>query len=114
MYRILSISYDSALLQTRQKLLEQAGYEVVSAVGFAQALEQGSGDFDLIVMGHSIPQDDKRAMIAELTRHGCNAPVLSLLRIGEAPIPEAARGIDPSPQHLLNTVRTMLDELHSN
>ena len=37
--RILSISYDRALLWTRQMLLEQLGYDVVSAEGFSQAWE---------------------------------------------------------------------------
>lgn len=107
-YRILSISYDSVLLATRHMMLEQAGYEVVSAVGFAEALEYCAGDFDLIIMGHSIPQKDKRAMLDEIHRHGCNAPLISLLRVGEAPIPEATRGIDPSPQHLIQAVKEIL------
>jgi hypothetical protein len=37
--RILSISYDQALLVTRQLILEQQGYEVSSAFGFAEAME---------------------------------------------------------------------------
>ena len=106
--RILSISYDSVLLKTRQVLLEQAGYEVVSAVGFAEAIKHCAGDFDRIIMGHSIPQEDKKAMLKEIHRHGCNAPLLSLLRVGEVPIPEATRGIDPSPQRLIETVREIL------
>ena len=32
--RILSISYDLAVLQTREMMLCQAGYKVVSAEGF--------------------------------------------------------------------------------
>jgi CheY-like chemotaxis protein len=109
-YRILSISYDSVLLETRHMMLEQAGYEVVSAVGFAEAIEHCARDFDLIIMGHSIPQQEKRAMLEEIHRHGCNAPLLSLLRIGEAPIPEAIRGIDPSPQQLMKAVTEILSE----
>ena len=112
--RILSISYDSVLLETRHMMLEQAGYIVVSAEGLADAIEHCSGDFDLVIMGHSIPQKDKRAMIAELHHHGLNAPLLSLLRRGEEPIPEASRGIDPSPQHLLETVKAMLADSPAN
>lgn len=107
--RILSISYDSSLLFTRQALLEMAGYVVVSAEGFADALDQCSGEFDLIIMGHSIPQKDKRAIIATLHQHGCDAPLLSLLRQGEHKIPEAAHAIDPMyPDDLLNAVQWML------
>jgi DNA-binding NtrC family response regulator len=109
--RILSISYDASLLFTRQALLQLAGYDVVSAEGFADAIEHCSGHFDLIIMGHSIPQRDKRAIVAELHERGCDAPLLSLLRHGELEIPEATRSADPhDPKLLLNIVKEMLAE----
>lgn len=109
--RILSISYDHALLETRRLLLETQGYEVTSAVGFAEAIEVCDTHFDLVIMGHSIPQKDKRAIVAELRKHGCASPVLSLLRFGEQPIPEAAHTADPAnPQGMLDTVKWMLTE----
>jgi len=89
-------------------LLEQAGYAVISAEGFAQALEACKSEYDLIIMGHSIPRDDKRLIIYDLRQCGCYAPVLSLLRAGEEAIPEAVKEIDPHPQHVLDTVETML------
>jgi DNA-binding response OmpR family regulator len=107
--RILSISYDSSLLFTRQAMLELAGYEVISAEGFADAIEHCPGDFDLIILGHSIPQKDKRAIVAELHKRGCDAPLLSLLRAGEHKIPEATQGVDPHhPENLLDAVECML------
>ena len=49
---------------TRQLILEQAGYLVSSAFDFAEALEicKTRHDFDLILMGHSMPQKDKMAL----------------------------------------------------
>jgi CheY-like chemotaxis protein len=92
---ILSISYDQPLLVTRQMLLEQAGYLVSSAFGFAEALEicNTQHDFDLILMGHSMPQKDKMALIAAL-RPKCKAPLLSIKRHGESPIPQAEYSVD--------------------
>ncbi len=111
--RILSISYDPTLLATRRLLLEREGYEVVSAEGFAEALEASDGRFHLIIMGHSIPQKDKRAIVAELRKHGCVSPVLSLLRVGERPIPEATHGVDPGdPVAMLAAVKEILAEAH--
>jgi DNA-binding response OmpR family regulator len=107
--RILSISYDSSLLFTRQAMLEMAGYEVVSAEGFADAIERCPAEFDLIILGHSIPQKDKRAIVAALHEHGCDAPLLSLLRQGENKIPEADHAVDPHhPHDLLDAVQWIL------
>src|SRR3954447_26952067 len=106
--RIFSISYDQSLLQTRHMLLQQAGYDVTSAFGFAESIELCHEHYDLIIMGHSIPQKDKRAIVAELAKRGCVAPVLSLLRHGDHPIPEATQAILPDPQLLLDTVRAMV------
>jgi CheY-like chemotaxis protein len=110
--RILSISYDHSLLETRHMMLQQEGYQVTSAEGLTAALEacRTVKDFDLIIMGHSIPPRDKRAILAALRQEGCDAPVLSLLRHGEDAIPEATRAIDPDPQHLLDTAALMLTE----
>jgi CheY-like chemotaxis protein len=84
--RILSISYDKALLLTRQLLLTELGYEVVSAEGFAEAWEKCEDlePFDLVIIGHSIPPKDKERIIEHLKKH-CDSPVLALLRPYEAP-----------------------------
>jgi len=51
---ILSISYDTALLHTRELMLSREGFEIESAVGFTAALEAcKKGHFDLVIMGHS-------------------------------------------------------------
>jgi len=92
-------------------MLQLAGYDVVSAEGFADAIENCSGHFDLIILGHSIPQKDKRAIVVALHEHGCDAPLLSLLRHGEQKIPEATRTADPQDvDGLLDTVKEMLME----
>ena len=109
MSRILSISYDATLLRTRQMLLERAGYEVVSTSDLTRALELcRSAAYDLVIMGHSIPRSDKQ-QITQALRQYCPAPVLALLRVGEAPLPDAAESIDPfNPKLLLETVARIL------
>jgi CheY-like chemotaxis protein len=93
--RILCISYDESLLQTRQMILEQAGYTVSPAIGFAKAIERCRTEkkFDLILMGHSMPQQDKAALIAIIRKH-CPAPVMSIRKHGEQPLPEADFSLD--------------------
>ena len=111
--RILSISYDRALLWTRQLLLEQLGFEVVSAEGFAQAwdaAEKRNNYFDLIILGHSIPPHDKKAIVAHM-RDSCNCPILALLRPYESPVAEAAISIDAGdPNAFLDAVHKMLNQ----
>jgi DNA-binding response OmpR family regulator len=111
--RILSISYDRSLLWTRQLLLEQLGYEVLSAEGFAQAwdaIEERKNNFDLIILGHSIPPKDKSAIVQHM-RDSSQAPILALLRPYESPVAEAARSIDAGdPGAFLHSVKDMLKD----
>jgi CheY-like chemotaxis protein len=108
---ILSVSYDQALLTTRQLILESAGFIVSSAFGFAEALEicKTRHDFDLILMGHSMPQKDKMALLAAL-RPKCQAPLLSILRHGDSPISQADYSVDSAdgPAVLLEAVKAAL------
>jgi DNA-binding response OmpR family regulator len=68
--RILSVSYDQALLATRKMLLEHRGYDVTSALGFSDAVEQCQNcDFDLFIIGHSIPEKDKLNLIKTFRSH---------------------------------------------
>src|SRR5947209_3466274 len=107
--RILSISYDDSLLRTRHWILERAGYEVTSALGFLEAQEAClKTRFDLVVIGHSIPLKDKIAL-ARLAQTGCGAAILSLRIVGQEPIPEATFSTERSdPEALLETVQQAL------
>lgn len=108
--RILSISYDSSLLWTRQLMLQQMGYEVRSAEGFVAALEACKGpnlDFDLAILGHSIPARDKERIISHFRRRS-KSPILALLRPHEGAMQNADRSIDPEPENLIAAVREML------
>ena len=105
--RILSISYDESLLRTRQWILEREGYEVTSALGFLDAQAQcRTGGFDLVIIGHSLPQKDK-AELLRLAKRGCARRVLSLRRPGQQPVEGADLSIilPESPQELLDAVK---------
>lgn len=85
MAKILSVSYDPNLLKTREMLLEQMSYSVVSAEGFAEAFKAfRSQQFDLVILCHSIPQADKEAIATE-ARKASKSPILGLLRPNERP-----------------------------
>lgn len=107
---ILSISYDEPLLRTREWILKSEGFSVISACGFAEGENQARrGGFDLAIVGHSIPQRDKVALITEFKKHS-RAPVLSLARHGDRPLPEADHSILASegPEAFVVAVRHAL------
>jgi len=106
MPRILSISYDKALLQTRELMLSREGFEVESAVGFSAAIHAcEKREFDLVIMGHSIPLEDKAALIKQL-RAVCQTPVLALRRPHESPLKTAEYNLDSGdPQQFLGYVK---------
>lgn len=104
---ILSISYDPPLLHTREWILKAEGYRVTSACGFVDALEQcRTHKFGLAIMGHSIPQDDKVALISEFKKQS-DAPILSIVRHGDTPLAQADYWVDASdgPQALVRAVK---------
>ena len=108
--RILSVSYDRALLDTRHMLLTNAGFKAKSAVGFTAAIELcRSGQFDLIILGHSIPSKDKDA-IMEQARKSSDAPVLALTRTGELNPDKADHHLDAAegPESLIAKVNSIL------
>jgi CheY-like chemotaxis protein len=106
---ILSVSYDEHLLVTRRALLEREGHRVTSALGFTQCSARcAEGNFDLFILGHSIPEDDKRELM-RMFRANCAAPVLALRRQGEDP-PAGADDLvfSQDPVELLKKVAQIL------
>ncbi len=90
-------------------MLESSGYTVTSAEGFVEAMRLcRAGNYDLLIIGHSISHTDKKALIEEMRIH-CHAPVLALLRPGEFELNEAAKSIDAAhPKLLLEAVAQLL------
>ena len=95
MPRILSISYDKALLHTRELLLSREGFEVKSVVGISAAIQAcEKASFNLIIIGHSIPRQDKEAIVKQL-RAMSPAPILSLRRPNESDLKSVEYSFDP-------------------
>jgi DNA-binding NtrC family response regulator len=107
--RILSASYDEALRRTRQLLLKAQGYEVISTDRLESTLEQCKlGGFDLFVLGHSIPEEDKQKMVEAFRQH-CSAPIISLLRHpAEGIVDTADYHIEPDPEPLLKVIADLV------
>ena len=110
--KILSVSYDPVLLRTRQSVLETGGYGVISVLGFVDAIAACQGeDYDLLILGHSVPYADKRALI-EASRKCRHAHVLALIRPGERDVEGASKSSDTSysPDTLLAAVTELVGD----
>lgn len=107
---LLSVSYDESLMRTRQWILETAGFNVTSALGFTQAANHcQTGAFDLVIIGHSIPYDDREALL-KILRRGPECRVLSLHKPGDPPLPGVDHSMDgwDGPEALISAVRQTL------
>ena len=73
----LSVGRDPLLLQTRGQVLRKDGYTVASTASSDQALQQFvAGDFDMVILCHSIPAQERERLADAIHRHSPNTPVV--------------------------------------
>lgn len=110
--KILVVSYDRALLRTRMMLLRSAGYQVLMADSLAASIEAcRTINFDLVIIGHSIPREDQTELSATLRQECPGVPVLLIIRSELEPGPAAIEHIvnaQDGPGVLLHTVNSIL------
>ena len=107
---VLCVSFNKSLLKTREMMLRRRGYLVTSAPGSINDVETvcKTSQFDLFVLGHSIPLQEKAELIRTF-RGLSQAPVLSLLRPGESSHDGADDHVVPdNPELLLDRIDAML------
>jgi hypothetical protein len=109
MPRILSVSFDETLLTTRTMMLNSQGIEVEPVLGLSAAIHACiTEDFDLAVICHSIPDDDKECIIKQV-RAMSSMLVLTLRQGHKPPLKTADYDIDSGdPQAFLDCVNRIL------
>ena len=106
--QIFCVSWDWNLARSREILFSHYGYKVISATGRQEAMEHCHDKADLLILGSSVPQEEKRRII-ECFRKANDAPVLSLLKPGQTKLPEAEYGVEyMEPELLVRTVQSIL------
>lgn len=111
MAKILSVSYDEPLLLTRHQILSsQTNHAVTSVRSFSEALDACRSDeeFDLLIVGHSIPPEQKETLINTFRHQHAKAAVIALKRQDESVVRDADVLIEPNPQELLKWVGNLL------
>ncbi len=106
--KVLCVSWIPGLALTRELLLTQAGYQVISAVGKEEAMSKRDVKADLLVLGHSLPRDEKLALTQWFKEYS-KSPILSLLKPGQDKLPGADVGVEAlSPGDFIRAVQKIL------
>ena len=106
---VLSAGHDHTLLAIRNMVLGQSGYQVVSASTAAEFMERFfAGDFDLVILCHTIPEDERRRMADIVHKQSPSTPVVVLSDglVGHAPYATATVAADV--RDLLQALPTVL------
>jgi DNA-binding response OmpR family regulator len=76
---ILHVGEDPLLLESRTIILRSAGYVVESVRSLKQAADHFlAGDFDLVILCHSIPSKDRDRLTCWIRASGSHTPVCSI------------------------------------
>ena len=76
---ILSAGRERPLLFTRNRVLEEAGYLVTATSTAAETVEKFfDGDFDLVILCHSIPLEERERVATLVHMHSPTTPVIAL------------------------------------
>lgn len=76
---VLMVGQDRILTETRSQVLRTAGYVVVPAFTLRQAMDEFlQGDFDLVLLCHSIPEDARERLVDVLREHTSRTPIVSI------------------------------------
>ena len=97
-------------MRTRHYIFEHTGFDVISAYGFSDAIEQcRDGAFDVVVLGHTLPPKDKTALVSVL-RERCGCPIVSIRRPGQGKHPDADYSVDSAegPEAMIGALKEAL------
>jgi len=74
---VLAIGSDSTLFEAQRRILQSAGYLVTSAWSMKAAIDDfQEGDFDLVVLSHSLPMASRERLLSLIRASGSRVPVV--------------------------------------
>lgn len=107
---ILSIGHDPELLERRSTILRADGYIVDSVSSIKQAIVHFmDGDFDLVLLCHSIPVKERELLTSSIRAFGSLTPIVSIASpVGRAPETCANATIEGASEKLLSGIQGAL------
>jgi DNA-binding response OmpR family regulator len=106
--RILLISFDPRLEETRALLLREAGYDITSVSGTSDAKRavESSSAFDLVVVGNDAPRREREYLLGWLRRALPEARILMLTKAQEGGFSDVDCIVEPlDPRKVLDTIQ---------
>jgi DNA-binding response OmpR family regulator len=107
---ILSVSSYQSLLQTREWVLKQAGFDVISARNFTEAISHcRNRAFNVVIMCDSLPLQQKQVLIDAARKHR-HTHVIALFMRGDrllAGVDYALEALQ-GPEKLIEIIRAAL------
>ena len=107
---ILAVGKDPVLLENRCSTLRHAGYIVDSEYSVKDAIERFKyGDFDLVLLGPSMPAQDRNRLAHLIRAFGSLTPIVSVASL-HARVPDAFADamVEDAPEKLLNGIEGAL------
>ena len=107
-----AVGQDYMVFNTRAAILRSAGYVVESAYSAKQALDQFLlGDFDLVILCHSVPLEERQSLIRLIRAYGSAVPVLHVAPLAMWYMHNLVDGtVESSPDEFLRGVQKILDD----
>ena len=110
---ILSVGCDPKLLDSRRLLLQSAGYAVVSTHSAKEAVDCFlAGDFDLVLLCHSLPETERDGIACLIRASGSFTPVVAVATYDGQQDVFASATLDSEPGQLLAGIRDALSRQH--
>src|SRR6476646_8316679 len=112
---VLMVGRDRLLAETRSQVLRTAGYIVVPAFNPRQAIDEFlRGDFDLVLLCHSIPADTRERLVSALRERTSRTPIVSVASFYGQFDGFADATIENDPYLLINSLREVLHQRKGN
>ena len=74
---LLAVGLDSSLLESQRSVWQSAGYHITSADSIREGIAQfHKGDFDLVLLSHSIPAESRERLTFLIRASGSRIPVI--------------------------------------
>ena len=108
---LLAVGLDSALLESQRSVWQTAGYHVKSADSIREGIAQfHEGDFDLVLLSHSIPSESRERLAYLIRASGSRIPVICVSESSSGSDSLADATIRSGPENLLQGIEDLLSK----